>query len=448
MNQQKANIQQIIRKEFPKITTEADLLQLLNRINSELHKDFFAAKDKKVPPIKLATLKYYKNYKVSGAKRYKTFTIKKKSGKDRIINAPAKGLKLIQQCLNEILQTYYQINDNACGFIPDRSIVYGAKLHTDKPYVLNIDLKDFFDTITFPRVKKVLTIPPFNLTGSKEPVAYIITSLCCHPKAVAKIDENGEKITEIKQVLPQGAPTSPILTNIVCRNLDRHLAGLAKRFKANYSRYADDITFSAHKNIFQQDSVFMLELKRIIEDEQGLTINPEKTRVQSKRQRQEVTGLVVNKKVNVPQRYVKQLRLWIHYWEKFGIEKAQHFFLQQYITQRGNVKSHKSHIENVIGGKLDYMRMVVGESNPAYKKLRQRFDNLIHIEEYKISTTIPQRISPYKQNQQHTTNKEYISDCNGIRSFASAQQPFTPKEELEVLLDGLINDLTNETSTQ
>lgn len=448
MNQQKADIQLIIRKEFPKITTETDLLQLLNRINSELHKEFFAAKDKKVSPIKLATLKYYKNYKVSGAKRYKTFTIKKKSGKDRIINAPAKGLKLIQQCLNEILQTYYQINDNACGFIPDRSIVYGAKLHTDKPFVLNIDLKDFFDTITFPRVKKVLTLPPFNLKGNKEPLAFIIASLCCHPKSVAKVGENGEKTTEIKQVLPQGAPTSPILTNIVCRNLDRHLAGLAKRFKANYSRYADDITFSAHKNIFQQDSVFMLELKRIIEDEQGLTINPEKTRVQSKRQRQEVTGLVVNKKVNVSQRYVKQVRLWMHYWEKFDIEKAQHFFLQQYITQRGNVKSHKSHIENVIGGKLDYMRMVVGESNPAYKKLRQRFDNLIQIEEHKKSTSAPQQTSSYKQNQCAKTNKEYIADGNGIQSLSSEQLPFTPKEELEVLLDGLISDLTNENLTQ
>ena len=138
------------------------------------------------------------------------------------------------------------------------------------------------------------------------------------------------------------------------------------------------------------------------------------------------------------------MRLWIHFWEKFGIEKAQHFFLQQYITQRGNVKSHKSHIENVIGGKLDYMRMVVGESNPAYKKLRQRFDNLIQIEEHKKSTSAPQQTSPYKQNQCAKTNKEYIADGNGILSLSSEQLPFTHKDDLEVLLDGLINDLSKE----
>ena len=268
-------------------------------------------------------------------------------------------------------------------------------------------------------------------------MAYIIASLCCHPKSIAGVNENGEATTEIKQVLPQGAPTSPILTNIVCRNLDRHLAGLAKRFKANYSRYADDITFSAYKNIFQQDSAFMQELKRIIEEEQGLTINQEKTRLQTKRQRQEVTGLVVNKKVNVSQRYVKQLRLWLHYWEKFGLEKAQQFFLQQYIKQRGNVKSHKSHIENVIGGKLDYMRMVVGESNPAYKKLHKRFDALV----CDIDTV---QNTPKASGVINITPATHIVTDDSIQPIPKNAPSFVAKDELEIMLDGLNKELDME----
>ena len=165
--------------------------------------------------------------------------------------------------------------------------------------------------------------------------------------------------------------------------------------------------------------------------------------MQSKRQRKEVTGLFVNKKVNVSQRYVKQVRLWMHYWEKFGIEKAQQFFLQQYISQRGNVKSHKSHIENVIGGKLDYMRMVVGESNPAYKKLRQRFDILTNVEQHnqednRINTNTHRTTKP--QPQKLASN--IIADSTGIQRINS-NTPISQhkKDELLTLIDELINDI-------
>lgn len=425
MTENKADIQKLIRTVFPRIATEGDLLQLLNSINQKLHYDFYAAQDKEVPVIKLSTFKYYKNYSVSRGKRYRHFTIKKKSGKNRIIHSPARGLKVIQQCLNEIFQTYYEPNEHACGFVPERSIVDGARLHTDKPYVLNIDLKDFFDTIVFPRVKKVLTLPPFNLSKEKEQLAYIITSLCCHPKKESKDKSSAEDDKKPSQCLPQGAPTSPILTNIVCRNLDRHLAGLARRFKASYSRYADDITFSCHKNIFKQDSEFVCELKRIIEEEQGLKINTEKTRLQTKRQRQEVTGLVVNKKVNVSQRYVKQLRLWLHYWERFGIERAQDYFIQQYIRQRGNVKNHKARIENVIDGKLNYMLMIVGNNNPAYVKLKQRYDKLV--ENTPIQPMLHSKIAP--------------NNADGISNKEPLFPPEIIDEPLDALLDSLIEEL-------
>lgn len=443
MNAKKADIQRIVKQEFPKIKTQEELLCFLNTIHELLYSRYFIKLNKPVPKIELKTLTYYKNITKSGSKRYKTFTIKKKSGKNRVISAPAKGLKLIQQCLNEIFQTFYEPNENACGFIPQRNITDGARQHVKMPYVLNIDLKDFFDTITFPRIKKVLSLPPFNLSGEREQLGYIITSLCCNPKKVTTIDVEGKEIHESRNCLPQGAPTSPILTNIVCRSLDRHVAGLARRFHARYTRYADDITFSCHYNIFKDDSEFLKEMHRIIENEQGLTINRDKTRLQTPRQRQEVTGLIVNSKVNVPKHYVKQIRLWLHYWETFGLERAQQYFIGQYVKHREHfLNSHDARIENVLGGKLDYMHMVVGDTQ-AFKKLKARYDVLI------TSIEAPKRSEKSAKKTKEGEKKlvtssaaaTHIATNDSIQAVLKNAPDFVAKEELEVMLDGLIDDL-------
>lgn len=419
------DIYSYINKNFQTIQSEEELLCLFNEINKFIYKE-------KATPIRLSTLKYYKNIKLSGANRYRTFCVKKKSGKDRQISAPATGLKLIQQCLNLIFQAHYTPNEYACGFVPNKNLTDGAKMHTNQAYVYNIDLKDFFDTITFPRIKKVLSLPPFNLKDEREPLGYVIASLCCHPKKVSVINAEGYETEEIKNCLPQGAPTSPILTNIVCRNLDRHLAGLAKRFRAQYSRYADDITFSCNYNIFKSNSDFIQELHRIIEEEQGLQINPNKTRMQTWNQCQEVTGLKVNKKVNINTHYVKQLRLWLHYWEVFGVERAQKYFAKQYIKERGHVKSHNAHIENVIGGKLDYMRMVLGENYPAYKKLKTRYDNLIGDNKNKVAS---------KTGVDNTPAQTIIANNRGIKMIPDVQALEESDDKLLSLLDELINNL-------
>ena len=375
MESKRENIYKHIREVFPAIQTQADLLALINYIHNELYSSHYAKLKKRVPRISVKTFNYYKNIKLSGEVRYKTFTIPKKSGKPRIISTPASGLKMIQECLNLIFQAFYSPNDYACGFVPNRNVSDGAKKHTNQPYVYNIDLKDFFDAITFPRVKAVLALPPFDLKDAREPIAYIIACLCCNPKEVTTIDTNGQEVKAKHNCLPQGAPTSPILTNMVCRTLDRRLAGLAKRYKARYSRYADDITFSCVYNIFKKDSDFIKELYRIIEKDQNLQINSAKTRLQTARQRQEVTGLVVNRKVNVTKEYVKQLRQWLYYWERYGLTRAQKYFLSKYRISKP-IKKGQPSIENVIGGKLDYMRMIVGEANPAYRKLKERYEAL------------------------------------------------------------------------
>jgi retron-type reverse transcriptase len=193
---------------------------------------------------------------------------------------------------------------------------------------------------------------------------------------VERLNNEGIWETQERNVLPQGAPTSPILTNIVCQRLDYLLTAVAKRFGLKYSRYADDITFSSMHNVYQTDSEFLKELKRIIQS-QNFHIKESKTRLQKEGYRKEVTGLLVNEKANVHKRYIKQLRMWLYYWERYGYERASGFFLQQYIADKGHVKKGKPDMANVISGKLDYLKMVKGERNELYLKLKSRFDILL-----------------------------------------------------------------------
>ena len=206
-------------------------------------------------------------------------------------------------------------------------------------------------------------------------LANLITSLCCTEMEVERENETGEWEKVKRNVLPQGAPTSPIITNIVCQRLDYLLTGLAKRFGLKYSRYADDITFSSLHNVYQRDSEFANELHRIIAD-QHFQINEKKTRLQKQGYRQEVTGLVVNEKANVPRRYIKQIRMWLYYWERYGYNRAYEFFLQQYVTDKKHILKGKPDMANVIDGKLDYLKMVKGEDNCSVKKLKDKLEEL------------------------------------------------------------------------
>lgn len=214
------------------------------------------------------------------------------------------------------------------------------------------------------------------LIASRYKLANLIASLCCTEMEVERKNENGVWGVVRRNVLPQGAPTSPILTNVVCQRLDFVLSGVAKRFGLKYSRYADDITFSSMHNVYQTGSEFLKELHRIIE-EQGFHIKASKTRLQKDDYRQEVTGLIVNDQVNVKKRYIKQLRMWLYYWERYGYDRAYSFFIQQYRADKGHIIKGRPNMENVIKGKLDYLMMVKGAENELFLKLKGRFNRLI-----------------------------------------------------------------------
>lgn len=215
-------------------------------------------------------------------------------------------------------------------------------------------------------------------TLGKLEIANILAGICCTELEVERKDQEGNWVKVKKNVLPQGAPTSPTLTNIICQKMDIRLSGVAKRFGLRFTRYADDITFSSMHNVYQQDSEFLLEVQRIIAD-QGFEIKSSKTRLQKDGYRQEVTGLVVNEKVNISKRYVKQLRMWLYYWERYGYNRAYSFFLPYYFKDKGHLLKGRPDMKSVIEGKLNYLKMVVGEI-PMFSKLEIRFNRLAGIQ--------------------------------------------------------------------
>ncbi|MFC5193763.1 reverse transcriptase domain-containing protein [Bizionia hallyeonensis] len=374
-----------IIKLFHKMDSKSDFLNLLNYSKSLIYGN-------KTFPFTEKQLNFYINIeRVKNSKEthtYKTFEIKKKSGKLRTIHAPIKGLKEFQKCLNIILSIIYQPHKSAYGFVNGKSIVDNAQKHVGKNYVYNIDLKDFFPSVDAKRVWGRLKAKPFNLgtTQNRIQIANMIKAICCTPMKVERFIEN-EWTTITIPVLPQGAATSPILTNAICERLDIQLTGLSKRFRLDYSRYADDITFSSMHNtynnekgeqelIYQKESSFDTELRRIISS-QNFHINEKKVRLQKKGYKQEVTGLLVNEKVNTPNHYIKEIRQWIYFLESKDFEKAYELFLKKYVKNKGELNIAKPNMFMVIEGKLLYLKMVKGENNATYLKLRSRFDKLV-----------------------------------------------------------------------
>ena len=345
--------------EKDKIYESSQKMKSVGHLASLLYKikcDEFGTKKHR---ITAKQLRYFSRPQV--AKRYKTFQIRKKSGGMREINAPCYQLKVILYFLNKLLKAIYTPNESAMGFAEGRSVVTNAQHHIGHHYVFNIDLENFFPSIPQARVWKRLQLPPFNFT---QDIANVIAGLCCHPNAEGTMN-----------VLPQGAATSPLLTNAICEKLDRRMRGVAKRFGLHYSRYADDMTFSSMHNVYQEGSEFRLEIKRIIE-EQGFRMNDKKTRLLRAGQRQEVTRLTVNSTVNVSRKYIKELRWLLHIWETEGYAKAYSKFYPKYKREKGYIKKGEPVMENVIGGKLNYLRMVKGANNAACNKLQERYNRL------------------------------------------------------------------------
>lgn len=303
---------------------------------------------------------------------YRHFYIPKKSGDMRHIVAPIPQLRQLQQSVNLMLREAYTPAACVMGFVPHRSVATNASLHVGRRFVWNLDLQDFFPSIRHEQVLRALRREPFSL---QPPVAEVLSLLCCCPLHVSVADPTtGRQRTVRRLVLPQGAPTSPILSNIVCQKLDRRLQGLAATYGATYSRYADDITFSSDSHLFSPRSAFVAQVREIIAQE-GFAVNEKKVRLQSSAQRQEVTGLTVGTKVNVAKGYVKELRFLLHRWERYGFHAALAVYAPIYRERHPG--SEVPPIENYLQGKLDYMRMVKGDEDPTTLALQRRLQTLL-----------------------------------------------------------------------
>lgn len=240
---------------------------------------------------------------------YRRFSIPKKSGGMRTIEAPDDKLKAIQRWIKEDILDSFSSSEYATGFKKGKSIVDNARPHIGKELIINIDLKDFFPSIHYADVIRI-----FSYMGYRTDVAHLLTRLC----------------TNGNNVLPQGSPASPALSNLVSLKLDKRLGQLARNLNCTYTRYADDITFSGSKEIRSA-----LPLIRDIITDEGFQINEDKVRLQYSHQRQEVTGLIVNEKLSVSPQIKKELKSAIYYCKKYGVTNHmqhigcdKHFYME------------------------------------------------------------------------------------------------------------------------
>lgn len=304
---------------------------------------------------------------------YKTFTIPKKSGGERRIWAPKGNLMWIQYCIKEIIELYYHPQSSVYGFVKGKSILDNAQCHTNKKYVFNVDISDFFESVTEKMIATRLMRPPFSFNHQISETIARLSCICLYEWVENPIFHNMDCVHH--HVLAQGSPTSPILANAVCDDMDVMLMGLASRFGLTYTRYADDITFSSNHNVYYSDSDFRKELFRIV-TLFDFKINNKKTRLQHSTQKQEVTGLTVNKDVNVNRKWYKEIRGILHIWEKYGKYAALNSFYPQYHSNHGLSHHGEADIENIVYGKLCFLKMVIGTNNPRYIKLFHKFQTL------------------------------------------------------------------------
>lgn len=311
-------------------------------------------------------------YRLTPDTQYTIFDVPKKNGGNRTISAPSDKLKIIQlklsklllDCIDEINETntkkYTYKHALSHGFVRECSIMTNAVMHLNQKNVLNIDLKDFFDSFNFGRVRGFfIKNNHFKLDPH---IATVIAQIACY-----------------KNKLPQGSPCSPVITNLITHSLDIKLASLARKHSCIYSRYVDDITFSTRELKFptklmslRGENYFVGKRLRSQIENSGFFINETKTRIQYQNSRQDVTGLIVNKKPNVKKEYWRTVRSKCH-----SIFRTGSFFKE---TDAG----HEIGNFNELQGQLNFIDQV-----DFFNRLRQKtpIDNTYVVANHKLNNT-------------------------------------------------------------
>lgn len=320
-----ADEEQLARYGLPVIRTEEELAAALEITAGEL-RFFTIHREKELRP------------------HYVTYTIPKRSGGVRTIMAPKKRLKAIQRKLITLIVEKLPVSDAANGFRRKRSVRTNAEAHVGHTVVVNLDLKDFFPSIHFGRVRGLLIALGYGYWVATT-LAVLMTEAERQP---VMLEEKRYYVPVTSRYCVQGAPTSPGLSNAVVLKMDRRLKGLAKSLGFIYSRYADDLTFSGDNSDALKK---LITLASRIVWEEGFTINRKKTRVMRQGRQQAVTGVVVNSVMGLSRKERRKLRAAIHHLQK---EK------EQGQVNPGKIASLK--------GKLAYLSMLNKEQADALRK--------------------------------------------------------------------------------
>jgi RNA-directed DNA polymerase len=246
---------------------------------------------------------------------YRSFQISKKNGKKREIKEPLPSLKEIQQWILNFILYKVTVSKFAKAYIPNRKITDNVRFHKNQEQVICLDIKNFFPSIKATSIQNI-----FLNIGYSSRVAKILTNLSCL---------NGS--------LPQGAPTSPQLSNIYLYKFDKAISKYCIETKIRYTRYADDLAFSGK---IEEEKLMTLVNQQL--KELGLSLNDNKTKIMTQNMRQVVTGIVVNEKAQVPKEKRKELRQAIFYIEKYGLD---------------------SHLEKINCKKANYVKHLLGLVN-------------------------------------------------------------------------------------
>ncbi|MFN3856594.1 MAG: trypsin-like peptidase domain-containing protein [Caulobacter sp.] len=319
----------------------------------------------KISPAELKKIWWFRH------RMYSQFDVAKRSGKVRTITAPDRRLKIIQRKLARLLNQLYRPRQPVHGFVPERSVKTNAEAHGRRRFVVNLDVRDFFPMITEKRVAGLL-----RAIGIDRRVSEIIARLCC-----------------LMGQLPQGAPTSPVLSNMICYRLDTDLLLFAKSIRAIYTRYADDITFSSYQpptplfesalpraGRFSPDS--LAPALRAAFTSNGFVINPDKAHYAERNSRRMVTGVKINAGLNVDRRYIRRIRAMLHSIEKIGLADAQ---------ARHDANGGKGALALHLRGKIAYVAHLKGQTDPVVRSLAHRYNKCFPAQPIKLTPTVAER---------------------------------------------------------
>ncbi|AFM05814.1 Retron-type reverse transcriptase [Bernardetia litoralis DSM 6794] len=268
---------------------------------------------------------------VSKVNQYHNYYVPKKSGGKRLISAPKPKLKHTQNWIKTNVLDKIEINENVHGFVKERSILTNAEPHQNKNLVISLDLKDFFPSISYKRVKGL-----FLKFGYSEQLSTLFGLLTTHNET-DKLNVDGEiyyaqkvdkETGKTNRFLPQGSPASPAITTLIAYKMDKRLEGLAKKMGFTYTRYADDLTFSSDLDLKKDTKAtnkiigsLLYFVKKVVTSE-GFEIHPDKTHIMRKGNQQKVTGIIVNQntenKLGIDRQTLRKFRAFLHQTAKTG----------------------------------------------------------------------------------------------------------------------------------